>query len=193
MMDKRGKSKISVILTILVVAVYLIPNFANAVEVKISVEKDKVKIGKKVEFDVKFKVQDGERVPFQNLTLHIKNGSGDVKTCTFNVNGTKISGCDNLKIKLKDKRKRGDFGYGYNFGNGFGFDGITNLTTNTSFGVGNGFDKGKFKYEIEWNTKNEVGLGVGEYHASFDAVADLNGIFFNYLTEEGADFKLRKK
>lgn len=130
--------------------------------------------------------------------MRIKNSTNEVKTCTFDVNGTKISGCDNLEITPIALGQRGDFGYGYNFGSGFGFNGSDFLTADTTFGYGYGFDQGKhdegkFKYKIKWMTKDEVGLKEGDYHATLEAFANINGKFFTYLTDDDATFTLEPK
>lgn len=190
---KRGeikKSLFSALIISAIIALLVLSGPAEAVKMKISTEDDGSSNGR-VTFNVEFDVQDGERVPVQNLTLHIKNSTGEVKTCTFMVNGTPISGCSNLKITPIALGQQGDFGYGFNFGNGTGSDG---LTTNTIFGYGYGYDRGKFKYKIKWKTKDEVpALALGKYKANLEAFAMIDGISFRYFTKKSASFTIKKK
>src|SRR3989338_1418346 len=99
-MDKRGKKNLtSMLLTVLVLALYILPNFASAVSVRISTDKSNYENSEVVKFDVSVDIEDGEKVPVQNLTLKVNN---TLKTCTFKPDGTLISGCDNIKIISKD-------------------------------------------------------------------------------------------
>ena len=95
-MDKRGKKNLtSMLLTVLVLALYLLPNFASAVVVRISTDKSSYENSEVVKFDVSVDIDDGERIPVKNLTLKVNN---TIKQCTFRPDGTFISGCDNMNI-----------------------------------------------------------------------------------------------
>ena len=73
-MEKSGKKKLtSIILTISVLVLYLLPNFASAVTVRIQIDKESYENSEVVKFDVSVDIEDGERVPVQKLILRINN------------------------------------------------------------------------------------------------------------------------
>ena len=95
----RKRNLFSVILTVLVIALYLLPNFASAVSVEVKTDKGTyTETDDIVTFDVSVDIEDNERIPIQNLTLKINN---TFKTCTFDVSGNKLTQCSNLQITRK--------------------------------------------------------------------------------------------
>src|SRR3989338_9431413 len=98
-MNTKGKKNLSsVVLTILVLALYLLPNFASAVTVRIQTDKESYENSEVVKFDVSVDIDDGERIPVKNLTLKVNN---TLKACTFTPDGALVSGCENMKVISK--------------------------------------------------------------------------------------------
>ena len=190
----KKKNLVSVLLTIIVIALYILPNFASAVSVRISTDKSSYENSEVVKFDVSVDIEDGEKVPVQNLTLKVNN---TLKTCTFSPNGDLLSGCENIKIISKNVFA-GGFGYGYNnYGYGYGYGNVFE-TVNTSFGYGYGYGSGygygygltfpsELSYTIEWDIGKE-GLANGIYEANLEALAKSDDAKFTYTSKNPAVF-----
>src|SRR3989344_4288474 len=175
-MDKRGKKNLtSMLLTVLVLALYLLPNFASAVVVRISTDKSSYENSEVVKFDVSVDIDDGERIPVKNLTLKVNN---TIKQCTFRPDGTFISGCDNMNITSKSVFNAG-YGYGYdNHGYGYGYGygyGLTNPS--------------ELSYTIEWDIGAE-GLANGIYEANLEAFAKNGNTEFSYTSKNPVAFEV---
>ncbi len=184
----RKKNVFSVFLTVLVIGLYLIPNLASAVTVLITTNKPSYENSDVVQFDVGVDIEDGERIPIQNLTLRIND---TFKTCTFEPDGTFLTDCSNLRIVSKDIFGSG-FGYGQNYGYGYGY-GYGFRTVNTSFGYGYGLGFGygygyglefpsELSYTIEWRIGNDM-VPNGEYEANLEALAKSNTAEFIYRNQ----------
>ena len=128
----------SIFITLLIVALYLIPNFASAVSILIKTDKSKYENSDVVNFDVGVDVDSGEKIPINKLTLKVND---TLKTCDFRPDGSFISDCSNLKITSKKVYTNG-YGYGNNnYGYGYGY-GNEYTTKNTTFGSGYGYGAG---------------------------------------------------
>ena len=125
----------SILLTLLVIAAYLLPNLASAVSVFVESLKPAYENSEVAKFNLAVNIEDGERIPVQSLKLKIND---TLKECEFRPDGTFISDCTNLKIIRKDLFNEG-FGYGYNSGYGYGHNGYGFETANTVFGYGYGY------------------------------------------------------
>ena len=204
--NKKHKNLVSILLTILVIALYLLPNFVSAVSVRVKTDKDSYENSEVVTFDVSVDIEDGERVPVQHLTLKINE---TLKVCTFRPDGTLVSGCENMKVISKHIFDAG-YGYGYdNYGYGYGY-GYQHLgtpfatfgygTTNTTFGYGYGYGSGygygygltfpsELSYLIEWDIGKE-GIHSGRFAGILEAFAK-NGVDeFTYLSKDPTVFDI---
>lgn len=194
-MKKSSKKKLtSIILTISVLVLYLLPNFASAVTVRIQTDKDSYENSEVVKFDVSVDIEDGERVPVQKLILSVNN---TLKECTFSPDGSFVSGCDNMNITLKSVFASG-YGYGYQHGYGYGYSNGVFDTVNTTFGYGYGYGHGygygyglqfpsELSYTIEWDIGKEK-LANGVYEANLEAFAKEGDVEFTYKNKNSVKF-----
>ncbi|MBU2443939.1 MAG: PGF-pre-PGF domain-containing protein, partial [Nanoarchaeota archaeon] len=186
----RRNNIISIILTLVVISMYLFPNFASAVQVYITTDKttydhtDDV-----ITFNMSVDIADGELVPIQNVTLKI---NGTYKTCTFLPNGTFLTSCSNLQIISKYVAPT-SYGYGY----GYGVDiGGANQTTYFGYGYGYGYATGRTGYSgeitfiITWNITADSAPN-GAYTVKLDVYAEDNGESYTYSSSE-ANFGISK-
>lgn len=103
-MDKSAKLRTvwSVVLTLVVIGLYLIPNFASAVTLYVTSEKQTYTDRDIVTFDVALDIEQSgidDVVPIRNLTLTINN---TIKQCTFTLDGAFLTdGCRNMRITPK--------------------------------------------------------------------------------------------
>ncbi|MEK6983472.1 MAG: hypothetical protein AABX33_02780 [Nanoarchaeota archaeon] len=193
-MNKSAKKKnfVSIILTVLVIGLYLIPNFASAVSVQIS-DIPNTNKGNDIEFDVSIDIQDPDKfVPLSNTNLTIEyTGAGnhiDKLECEIQVNGDfqcfRTKG--NHKTEFTDieitavKDSSLGFGYGYGYGYGYGFNPGFGYGYSHDFGYGYGYGTpspqfGKITYHVLWHTP--VNLHPGQYTAVAKTVA--NNVIFS--------------
>ncbi|MDP4012090.1 MAG: hypothetical protein Q8R00_00590 [Candidatus Nanoarchaeia archaeon] len=101
-----------------------------------------------VEFTAFVDIEDGQRVPVQDLNLKI-----GTESCKFSPNGVEISGtlCSSVEINPLDSSPIGyGYGYGYrgtNIGYGYGYGyGYTTGYSNTVDG------KTELRYRVKWTT-----------------------------------------
>ena len=112
---KKSKNALSVAVTLIVIALYLLPNFAAAISLGLQTDKtiysptDDIVI-----FDGTIDVEQQEQIPLKNITIQVSNG----KICTFTVNGNFITSCPNMIITIANITPA-SFGYGYNSGYGY--------------------------------------------------------------------------
>lgn len=96
-MNKKGKKQnlVSLLLTILVIAMYLIPNFAQAVSVNVLTDKaEYTPTDSIVNANLTVTIREGERIPVQDLSLLLN----DIEICKFNFDGSKITACTGITI-----------------------------------------------------------------------------------------------
>jgi len=174
-MNKSAKKKnlVSIVLTVLVIALYLVPNFASALTVGISDIADTNK-GNDVEFDVTVDIQNPDKfVPISQTNLTIEyTGVGnhtDKFECNIQVNGDfecfRTKG--NHKTEFTDieitATKDSSLGYGY----GYGYSNGINFGYGYGYGYGYGTPSpqfGKITYHVLWHTP--VNLHPGQYTAA---------------------------
>jgi hypothetical protein len=177
----KGRNIISVVLTLLVIGIYLIPNFASAISVAISDILDTNK-GNDVSFNITIDIEDPDRfvpINFTNLTIeHTGTEHVDKLVCTIEANGefacerTKgnhTTGFTDIDITATKDQSLG-FGYGYGYANGYGYapDSGYGYAHNFGYGYGYGYGNGqgnfgKITYSVLWHTP--VNLHPGEYSA----------------------------
>ncbi len=197
---KKGEKHniLSIILTLLVVAIYLIPNLASAV--KIGVETDKpvyTSNDSSVEFELAVDVEENERIPIQRLILKIESEAGNIE-CTFSASGGKMSGCPNIDI-INASAKSYTQGPGYGYGYGYGYGGNEWSTVPIDFGYGYGYGYGygdmniypkELRYTVRWNF-SAADAAEGSYKASLEAYADdSQGTSVRYASKSPAEFSI---
>lgn len=182
-MNKSAKKKnlVSIILTVLVIGLYLLPNFASAISVAISDILNTNK-GNDIKFNITVDIEDPDRfvpINFTNLTIehtgteHVDKlectikGDGDF-TC-YRTKGNHKTQFTNIKITETKATSLG-FGYGYGYANGYGYapDSGYGYAHNFGYGYGYGYGTpspqfGKIIYNVLWHTP--VNLHPGQYTA----------------------------
>jgi len=142
--------------------------------------------------NVTMNIENGERVPVNNLTLEIVGPVN--KTCTFYFNGTVISGCENLVITPVNVPMGSS---GLSWGYGYSSDGTgPYIYQNTSFGTGYGYGYetavlDELKFTIVWNFNSSEPIN-GDYNADFYAEAFGNGVHRQYKTESSSSFDVAR-
>ena len=189
-MRKKGLLKdskvISIILTIIIVAAILLSGPASAVNLGFLNVPDETEKGEEVNFQAYVDIETNEIVPFQNFTILIGNVS-----CTFDINGNKLTECPGINITTIHKYK--SYGYGDLFGYGYGYDTSIWSYQNYSFGYGYGYEYGygygypnyltsELLFNITWNTSS---YSEGTYSLRFYAEASSgDGYYLFYSTSE---------
>ena len=161
-MNKNGKqSLLSITLTILVIAIYLIPNFATAVSVSVFTSKPEYVPDEEVQADLNLMINPNERIPITDLSLELDAAP----ICSFAVNGTPTTPCLGIEIT---PLSTGSFGTG----NLSGTDEATLEFTN--FGYGYGLDQGytgNLSYHVKLNS-TFLGITPGNHTLTLDMNAD---------------------
>jgi hypothetical protein len=200
-MDKSAKVKniVSVILTLLVVSAYLIPNLVDAVSVELKTDKSKYTNGNEiVTVNAAVDIEDGEKFPFLFLALIIDGPNGTVKNCHFDVNGNPISDCDNVVImpNVSNNYMFGYLsGYGYSSMNGSSF---VNMSADFGYGYGYGYSYGyegfggELSYVIKWNITAD-NASDGNYSTNLIAHAENGAVEKVYTKKEPVDFEIDKE
>jgi len=159
---KKDKSNIlSIILTIFVIGIYLIPNFASALEVTLN--KEEYNKDDKIIFHMKL---ESYNTKINNITLIIDNKI-ICKTCSY--------------TKIKENFGYG-YGYGYNnFGYGYGY-GYNNFGYGYggSFGYGYGYGYGNYDNYFEGqleHTFNNLNSGEHTYKIIINSKYKKEGSF----------------
>ena len=174
---------ISIIVTVSIIALLALSGPIFAVVVNVSVDKSSGKYNaqdKNVTFTVSVDVENGERIPVQNLTLKINSSNGLVESCVFYSNGTQITGCDNISsiVPLNSS----GYGNGPLWGYGYGYNGSWG-TTNTSFGSGYGYgyvnSNPELRYNVTWNL-TKANPQDGTYYARLEVYAENSGKWYIY-------------
>ncbi len=176
-MNIKGKKRsiFSILLTLIVIAIYLIPNFAQAVSVDITLDRDEfIPSDTIVGGDLTINIRDGEIVPIQNLILFLD----DVEVCRFNVDGSIDSGCVGITI-IRNNPGEEDFVEGDQTGT----DEATGDSVDLGYGYGYGYGyglayDGLLSYRIEGD---KAGIGEGEhtFKISVNAVGSVDSHFYS--------------
>jgi hypothetical protein len=160
-------------LSVLTVLILLIAAPAQAIQLSVDLPQH-VGVDQPVTFELNADIQSGEIVPVDSVTLAITGPNG-TQICTFNVNGTPISGCEGITITPDLSTQE--------FGNmtATGWNGTSVETVN--FGYGYGFGNDGTPTELTWTitfTATEAGKYSVDYQVNADgAVFDLQeaGVF----------------
>ena len=187
--NKDSKKTISFLITIFVVALLIFSGPASAVEIGVkNISDTSPVVGDSVTFQVYVDIETNERVPVQNLTLHL----GD-STCSFDVDGNNLTACSGLTIT--NILKYDNYGPLVLYGYGYGYDGSQYTTTNTSFGLGYGYGYGygyqytggtyeaELTYNVTWNTTD---FSTGTYSVYLEAYAFNDGYEFTFSSRNNA-------
>tara|TARA_Y100000310_G_scaffold294083_1_gene324253 strand:- start:9403 stop:10260 length:858 start_codon:yes stop_codon:yes gene_type:complete len=124
-MNRKGKQNIvSLLLTLIVIGIYLVPNFARAVSVNVSTDKaEYLPTDATIESDLSIEIRENERIPVEDISLLLDG----TEICKFNVDGSKITTCAGITIT---PTSGGDYGEGI-------LNGTDEATSEfTSFGYG---------------------------------------------------------
>ncbi len=180
----KGGNIVSVILTILVISIYLIPNFASAISVAISDIANTNK-GNDIRFSVTIDILDTDRyVPISSTNLTIQyTGSDQIDkleceiqpageyTC-YRTKGNHTAEFTAINITATKDESLGygygdgyGYGYGYSPSYGYGYGYEHNFGYGYGYGYGNGEGNfGKITYNVLWHTP--VNLQPGIYSAT---------------------------
>ena len=150
-MAKKKKELITTLFAVFLISVLILSETAAGVFIGIDAPDTEPEERTSVSFTVFVDIETNEIIPVDNLVLNI-----GAETCTFMLNGSKISGplCDDITI---EKNHDYQSGYGYMHG----FDHEQNINHNFGYGYGYGYENsiaqgaypyGELSYKITWNT-----------------------------------------
>ena len=125
--NKKHSSKLLAgLVSLFVIGLLILSGPANAFDLGLSIDDSTIDKGDNAVFSASIDIKSGENLPIDEVSLII-SGAGN-RVCIFNVDGSKISGCDGININLISETTSygygygyGYYGYGYNFGYGYGF------------------------------------------------------------------------
>lgn len=162
--DKSSKtnrfSKIfGFMISLIVLGLLVLSGPAQGFNMSLDVEDSNVEEGENIVFNVDIDINSfngkSELLDVEYLVLEIKSNDANKEIyCKFNVNGSKIEGCDDLSIEVIDNES-----YSYDYGYGYGYeeeDYLYGYGYEHNFGYGYGY-KGNLKYKIIFNTENYKG------------------------------------
>jgi len=188
--NKGSKKAISLLITVFVVALLVFSGPASAVEIGVkNISPDDPEVGDSVTFQVYVDIETNERIPIQNLTLHL----GDT-TCTFDVDGNNLTTCSGLTIE--NVVKYDNYAEGALFGYGYGYNGSQYTTTDATFGTGYGYGYGygyqytggtyeaELTYNVTWDT---TGVSAGSYDVYLEAFAKNGEDEFTFSSKNNAE------
>jgi len=165
--DIKNSSKIiSGILTLIIIGILLFSGPAKAITLGITDISDTTPNEEStVSFLAKIDIHTNDRIPLTNITVNMKNSSGDIAdTCTFNLAGVNLTACTNFNIaNLHSNYNYSASLSGYGYGYGYDSNSGTYTNINQSFGYGYGYLAG-----YGYNTFNEtINSGTGATTAEF--------------------------
>lgn len=193
-MDKSAKAKlISVLLTVIVLAVLIFSGPASAVVLKVDAP---AIVGEtnEVTFTTSVDIESDENIPINSLRVDItKEGESSPEfQCSFDLDGNKGT-CDSSFGTITLVNKHG-YQSGARWGYGFGYsDSYVYTYDNVSFGTGSGYGytagysdtNGEISYTIAW-TAPSVSSDTN-YEIDFFAVATNGTTSFTYATSSSGD------
>ncbi len=143
-MNKRGEKfsrLIAVVIVFSIISLLIYVGPANAFTLGMSIDDSSVTQGESFTTDLSIEVEEGEFLAVDNI-MFILNNFEDVE-CEFDVNGSIISGCENILIEVVEMP---EFNYGYG-----------------------GFEAGMIKYRLTINTEN---INPGIYRSEFKVISN---------------------
>ncbi len=175
-MDKKGKIQniVSLLITLLVVGVYLIPNLTEAVSLSVSTDKAVyLPADNTIQSDLSINIRENERIPIQDISLLLDGN----EICKFDADGSVISGCAGISITQTSPG---------NYGEGTFLEGTDEATGQfTSFGYGygqNGYT-GILSYNIMADKPSlSLAEGTHAFQLSANAVGTLDSHIYSTQT-----------
>ena len=154
--NKKGSIQkfFSVFITISIVALLVFVTPANAFDLELSEPSNPNPIaGELVSFTATVNIDTNEQVPLEELEITVKN-----QVCKFKIDGTPISGCEDITIQLLEldanyqignntfeyKDDEYDYGYGYGYGKNTNAKIKYNITINTT-----DYNPGTYKLQLK--------------------------------------------
>ncbi len=174
---------LSIFLTLIVIGIYLIPNFGYAVNVDLTTNQASYLSTEIIEVDLTVTIDQDERIPIRDLVLR----SNDVEICKFDVDGTLLTACTGITIS---PILTGNDGTGSLNGTGSGFNEsgpATDQFTDFSYGYGYGYGinlgyTGNLTYTVTWDrTAYQTVAGENNLELYVGAENDVNS--FTYAGE----------
>ena len=147
---------IASIFTIAILSLILFTGPTKAFVLGLDSDKDTLTKGEEINFTASLDIQAMDKyLPVEDLRLVI-NGPTP-RTCTFDIRGNAVSGCDGMTITPMYVSLSGKYGYGYGYGYdssyGYGYD----------FGYGYGYGYGYGSGGSEMNLTYEIILDTTDY------------------------------
>lgn len=176
---KINKTKlIASIFTIFILGLILFAGPAKAFILSLDIAdgfESEVNKGELIKFIASLEIQSQDQyLPINSLMLKI--GS---KTCSFNLDGETLNGCEGVSIeKISGSFGRGE-GYGYGYDNSFGYGYQYNFNYGYGYGYQNGMGETTLMYEITIDTEY---FSPKTYNARLQA--DIGGKTYNSRVQE---------
>ena len=162
-MKLNQQKTLSMFFTFFVIGILLLATPARAVQLNLSGLPTAASTGSLVEFSLATHIASGENIPIDHVTITI-DGPSTAQVCTFDVDGTPLSGCEGLTI-TPDANTAQYLESTDRYGNGY--NGVSD--ENTTFGYGYGYGHSplqevEMSYDVQWDT---TGRSVGEYDIEY--------------------------
>lgn len=190
------------VVTIIVLTLLILSGPANAFSLKITLSDSSPEINQVIDFIVSLNINEGERLPVDQLDLKIGNNIN----CIFNPDGSHISGCDGLTIipmldtNYSQENLTGKYGSNeYDWGYGYGYEKnhlAYKIITNASI-IGYGTHATLFEATIGGNKFSKSGkdLVIEEPDTSLNVISPAPGkifstdrVLFNIKTNRTAEY-----
>ncbi|MDP1728985.1 MAG: hypothetical protein Q8L27_02155 [archaeon] len=158
-MNKPNKVAAAIV-SIAILALVILSGPANALDLRLSLNKLHPVIGEIITFVASVDINSNDQnLPVESLNLTL-NGPTP-KTCLFNVSGAKLSSCDEITNIQVISLPPSAYGHSYGYFNGQAYD----------YGYATGFSSGTFEYRITLNTLN---YSLGSYTTSLGVKVGAN-------------------
>ncbi len=171
-LGSRNKSNrlnflIAVFITVaIIIGLVVFSPTASAIEVSVSGVSSSYTVGDTDTFKIRIDIDEGERIPMDNITATIEKSSSVVDDMTFTIDGTVIESGNYL---VSVSRTGYDVGYGYGYR--YGYDVETGENVQFGYGYGYGYGYGTATGVLEYKvTLDTSGMSTGSY----DLYATLN-------------------
>lgn len=178
------RSALSIGLSLFVVTILLVASPVQAVQLTQSVPASG-STNNQVTLHMYLNVASGENIPLDKVYVQIAGPTPEL--CIFELDGTPVSGCDDITIIHKESSSP------YEAGNreAAGWNGTSNQGTNFGFGYGYGPAAGhqrEFVWRLQWDTTSSL---PGNYEVKYWVTTSV--LDRTYSVEKAAKINLKAK
>ncbi len=154
----KVKAISAIIITLAIISgMFLLSPTASAVQISVSGVESSYTAGDVDTFTVSIEIEDGERIPVDNIVAIVENGGTTVDEMSFSIDATVLKAGSYM---TSVSRTGYDVGYGYGYRYGYDYEADENVQFGYGYGYGRDTATGVLEYEITIDT---TGMSEGTY------------------------------